>query len=560
MKKIIPILIISLLAGNCSLDETLYNYVDESSFISDASSARNVLYGVYREMSTNALYGYYLSIIYDLPTDIAKVDGNSITNNRDICCNAHTPSHAWIQSTWSQAYKVIYYANDFMEKVAAARPSMSERDKSLVDVYVAEARSIRALMYFELVRLFGGVTLMTDTAQSRQHPSTFVRESKETVYQFIEKELLEAAEILPWATDDGIRSDNTCMFSKAGALGILARVYVTWAGQPVADSSKWAKAAEVCRLIVSSGRHALLDNYEDLWKNVCNGIWDPTESLVQISFYSATISSSGSQNNSGYIGKWNGVYVVTNTSKLVRVDARYRPLVTFMGSWTDWDKDCRWALSAVDYSYDGTTVVPMCSYSNKNYPFSQVMIPGSPTVLRDKLRNGLYCAKYDLTKYVPVDNQLSDGNYSNAHWYLLRYADVLLMLAEAVNESEGPTQEAYDAVNAVRRRAFGLAQDDESGLADLAQGMTADQFREAVRTERAHELCFEGQRKQDLIRWGIYYEKVKETYQLLEEWREGFSSYYLGGEYTIKGRHELQPIPQRELDKMEQYTQNPGWE
>lgn len=560
MKRIIPILALFVLACGCSLDETLYDYVDESTYITDASSARNVLYGVYRELGSNSLYGYYLSIVYDLPTDIAKVDGNAINNNRDICCNAHSPSHAYVQATWTQAYRVIYYANDFMEKARAAASAMGERDKALVDVYVAEARCIRALMYFELVRLYGGVTLMTRTSQSREHPSTFERESKETIYQFIEKELLEAAEILPWATDDPIRSDNSFMFSKGGALGILARAYLTWAGQPVADSSKWSKAADICRQIVGSGCHGLLPDYEDLWKNLCNGVWDPTESLVQISFYSSTISSSGSQNNSGYIGKWNGVYVITNTSKLVRVDARYRPVVTFAGSWKDWDKDRRWELSIADYSYDGSTQVPMCSYNNKVYPFSEVMIPGSPTVLRDKYRNGLYCAKYDLMKYVAPDNQLADGNYSNCHWYLMRYADVLLMLAEAVNESEGPTQEAYDAVNAVRRRAFGKPQDDESGEADLAPGMSADEFREAVRTERAHELCFEGQRKQDLIRWGIYYEKVMETYELLEDWREGFSDYYVGGEYTIKGRHELLPIPQREMDKMEKYYQNPNWE
>ena len=103
---------------------------------------------------------------------------------------------------------------------------------------MAEARSIRALRYFELVRLFGGVTLMTSTEQSHRHPSTFVRNSPEEIYSFIESELEECASILPWAQADSIRSDNSFMFSKAGALGLLARVYSTHAGYPLRNTAK----------------------------------------------------------------------------------------------------------------------------------------------------------------------------------------------------------------------------------------------------------------------------------------------------------------------------------
>lgn len=543
---------------SCDLDETLYTNFDATTFIKDVPTARNVLNGVYRGLSSNYLYGYYLSIIYDLPTDIAKVDGNSIVNNRDICVNAHTSSHAYVQNTWAQAYSVIYGANDFLEKTSAVK--FSESQKPVIDVYRAEARSIRALMYFELVRLFGGVTIIEDTRTSRNRASTFKRNTAVEVYEYVEKELLEAAEDLPWATADSIRTDNTCAFSKAGALGILARAYITWAGYPVRDESKYDRCAEVCRTIIESGQHGLLPDYETLWRNVCNGIWDPAESLLQISFFSPTISAQSGQNCSGYIGKWNGVHVETNTSKLVRVDARYRALPTFIGSWKDPENDLRWGLSAVNYSYKGTEKVPQCVYAGKEIPFSLSMKFGAPSVYRDAYKNGLYVAKYDLMKYVPEDNQLADGNYSNAHWYLLRYSDVLLMLAESLNESaKGPSDEAYEAVNQVRRRGYGLPCDTPSADSDLPAGMSYLDFQKAVRDERAYELCFEGQRKQDLIRWGIYYETVMQTYQDLEEWRENFSGYYIAGKYTIKGRHELLPIPQRELDLMPLYTQNPGW-
>ncbi len=560
MKKFV-ILLLAVLATGCNLDEKLYNYVDEDGFIVDAASANNVLLGMYRQLGTNSLYGYYLSIIYDLPTDIAKVDGHQNVNNRDICLNAHTPSHAYLLSTWGAAYKEIYYANDFMERVAKARPGMTEADQQKVDVYVAEARTLRALMYFELTRLFGDIALLTTTEESHRHPSTFEQIPSAQIYDFVETELREAAEALPWAMQDAVRDDNSFMVSRESALGILARALVTRAGEPLKDASKWREAADVCRRIIKEGGHSLLKNYEDLWRNVCNGVWDPTESLFQISFYSPTLSSNSSQNNSGYIGKWNGVYVVTNTSPLVRVDARYRALPTFMGSWKDYDKDLRWSLSAADYYYDGTTKKSISTYSNKDISFEKAMADGAQTGYRQPFKDGLYVAKYDLTKYVPMDKQISEGNYSNANWYLLRYADVLLMYAEALNEADGaPADSAYAAVNAVRRRGFGLPENDASGVADLPAGMTQAQFRQAIRDERAYELCFEGQRKQDLIRWGIYYDSVMNTYNSLEGWREGFGAYYLAGEFTICGRHEIQPIPQTELDLMKKFKQNPGWE
>lgn len=560
VKKRFPLLgALLLLTASCSLKEDFYNYIEAPQYITDASSARNVLYGVYRNMSTNDLYGYYLSILFDMPTDISKVDEASVVNGRDVCWNAHTADNSRVLGMWSTAYNVIYNANDFLEKATAARESMSAEDQEAIALYLAEARAVRALMYFELVRLFGGVTLMTRTEQSHQHPSTFVREDPEVIYGFIEKELSECADILPWAQEDKIRADNSFLFSKAGVLGLLARVYATHAGYPQRKTDRWALCEACCRQIMEAGYNHLLPDYETLWKNCCNGIWDPAEALIQICFYSPTISSSSSQNNSGYIGKWNGVFVKTNTSKLVRVDARQRAVSVFMARWKDLDKDKRWALSAADYSYEGKTVVPMCSNKAGDYiPFSEAM--NGTSSQRDNFKKGLYIAKYDLTKYVPEDKMISDGNYSNANWYVLRYADVLLLMAEALNElNGGPTAEAYEAVNTVRRRGFGLPTDEVSADADLPDGLDHDAFLRALQDERAYELCFEGNRKQDLIRWGIYYRKIQNTIYELEDFREGFGLKSTLYDRTVEGKHELQPIPQREKDLMPLYTQNPKW-
>ena len=243
----------------------------------------------------------------------------------------------------------------------------------------------------------------------------------------------------------------------------------------------------------------------------------------------------------------------------------------------------------------------------------KVNTPSAMTSQKDAFRDGFYVAKYDLTKYVDPSRHVSDGNYSNANWYILRYADVLLMYAESLNELYGPTQDAYDAVNMVRRRAYGLykaaekvqtpekeenvesegstdvensedvdpdggveggidgdvAEDGEvvpeepeviTTVADLPTGMSQEEFRQAIRQERAYELCFEGNRKQDLIRWGIYAESIVQTGRALNKWNpECPTDYYLSEKYTVKGKHELQPIPQRELDLMPEFEQNPNW-
>lgn len=582
MKKgIIAVLALLMLLPSCNLDENLYTYIDEDTYITDAASARNVLFGLYRDLCNLDLYGHRLSIVYDLPTDIAKVDGNTLVNNRDFCCNAHTPTNSWVQNTWRQAYSTIYDVNDFLEKVEEARPRIPEDQLPAVDVYIAEARVIRALMYFELVRNWENISLITTAEQSLQHASSYTQEQPLKIYEFIETELKEAAEVLPWAKADDIRTDNSFMISKAGALGLLARVYVTWAGYPMQDTSKWADAKAACEEIMDSGYHGLVVDYEQLWNNACNSVWDPTESLFEISFYSQSISSSGSNNCSGYIGKWNGVYVVTNTSPLVRVDARYRALASFAAKWPDPEQDRRFGLSVADYYYEGTDGTGLNDEGTRWYEESGIdgmkkvyyanyghkveflasLQPGAMSGDIDRFRDGLYVAKWDLTKYQAPGDQLSDGNMSNAHWYILRYSDVLLMYAEAVNEISGPTPEAYAAVNMVRRRGYGLdINSTEPTVADLDEGMSQEEFRQAVRDERAYELCFEGQRKQDLIRWGIYYESIQQAAFDLDDLMDQATTYYLPAQYTQKGRHELQPIPQRELDLMPLYRQNPNWE
>lgn len=558
---IIGVLVCAFTISSCSLDETDYTEVEKGKYLNNADEAETVLLGVYRNLVEEGMYRYHLSLLFTLPSDIAKVEGNSINASYRAMANfSYTSTQSEVQTTWQSLYNAIYDANDFIESLSSKMENYSETDKKRATYYMAEARGLRALFYFELVRWFGHVALITTTGQSKQHPSTFKQAAPEDVYKFIEGDLKYAIETLPYASDDNIRSDKDFRLSKGSVLGLLTKVYATWAGYPVHDTSKWQNAAETAKVLVESGKHELLSDYEQLWKNTCNGVWNPTESLIEVSFYSPSITGVNANDPSGRIGKWNGVSA--SGIRGIRNSALWRVMPTFLKNWQDRAIDKRYALSVADYKYgfDKTT-----NQDGVKLPLSdkatleEALADDSKDDIKKAYIGNITPAKWDTEKYVDASNYLIDSNVSNINWYILRYADVLLLYAEALNEwKQGPTTEAYTALNMVRRRGYGLDVNTAGSVCDL-KDLDYAGFRQAVRDERAHELAFEGHRRQDLIRWGIYYESIKQTAQSLVNWYSDGAQYYQCAQYIQKNKNELMPIPQRDMDLMTSFTQNQGW-
>lgn len=552
MKKIIyytVLLALCLLPSACSLEEESSTEVEKGNYMNDAKEAQDVLLGVYRSTIEDGLYGYHLSIYFAMGTDLSQVEGSTTENFRILPTNAYSASQAEVQTTWASLYSGIYNANDFLERVSTKMESYSSTDKNLATIYIAEARALRALYYFELIQRWGNIPLMTSTAMSNQHPSTLVQADPVDVYKFIEEDLLYASDILPYATEDTYRSSNDYRFSKGAALGLLAKVYATWAGYPIQDTSKWEAAAKTARILVESGKHKLLPDYEKLWKNTCNGIWDPTESLIEVSFYSPTYS--GGSDPVGRIGKWNGVKTTTQVGKSGSCAGNVKVVYTFYDNWKiESANDLRRDLSIARYKHgdtkDGVAIL------DEYIPLAGSWENDEKEDTQQKAKVTYTPAKWDIQKYmesVPFVN----NDKSTVNWYVLRYADVLLLYAEALNEWKGgPTTDAYAAVNAVRKRGFG-----NTGNYSLPEGMDQAAFRKAVQKERAYELAFEGHRRLDLVRWGIYTETIHNTYNDLKSWWS--SANYVIYDYTEKGKHELMPIPQREMDLCTQFNQNPKW-
>ena len=569
MKKTIirlsVILLGAILANSCKgfLTETSWTKPEGDKYTTNTARAESELFALYKGLGAQAIYGQYLSLIFEMPTDEAKVSGNSTVGARAEASNAYTPSDAFVQSVWQALYQDIYYTNSFLEEMEDKIPGFDESEMPMAGIQVAEARCIRALLYFELVRRFGNIPLMKSTAESSQHPKTFKQADPADVYKFIEADLKAAIEVLPWAKEDNVRTSNNWRFSKGAALGLLTKVYCTWAGYPLLDSTKWQLAADTAETLVTSGKHGLLPDFDDLWKNSGSSTWDPTESLIEISFYAPKATTG----MNGYIGKFNGVSAEINSIRSRYNIALVTAVPTFIQEWLTHEGDLRCGISYADYKYtvsDYRKSITTAKIDNVTTDVTFEMACNEEEYgwkydWRRYYCYQLYPRKWDNEVYVPDENILVDNNLSNQNWYVLRYADVLLLYAEALNEvNHGPNYASYEAINKVRRRGYGLDTDTASAKADLPLGLSYEEFQAAVRKERSYELAFEGQRRMDLTRWGIYYETIWNTYEKLSDFHEIAPSYFIAMEYTKKNKNELMPIPQREIDLCG-YEQNPGW-
>lgn len=565
MKRIFryfTILTVAVTGLSCSLKENVYTQTDES-YITDAAMSETLLMGVYRDMGVDGIYKQNLPFIFSLTTDESKPEGSSLVQHRAEASNAFNASSSYIEATWKALYKTIYDANYFIELMGRKAETFTEEDQALCEYYVAEAKSIRALMYFELVRWFGNVPLVLSTADAYKAPEEFKQADPNDVYEQIEQDLKDAAAVLPYSGEADLRANPSFRFSKGAVLGLLAKVYATWAGYPLYAEGMWKLAADAAGEVVNSGKHSLLPDFVQLWYNSGDNKWAPSESLIEISFWSPI----GTSTASGRVGNMNGVRGYQGSLKhdapQHNVFCYYHP--TFLANWKDYDKDRRFAVSYADYQYteNGKEYFVSKRVDDVLTPISFVMALEAEEKYQESWR-GTYSyrlshGKWDTEIYVPDANYNTAANVTNINWYLLRYSDVLLLYAEALNEvNQGPVAEAYNAVNMVRRRGFGLDYTVPSADADLDPGLSYEEFQKAVRDERSWELAGEAHRRQDLIRWGIYADVVAETYNELGTWHTNAYKYFLGGEYTQKGKHELLPIPQREVDLCG-YKQNPNW-
>lgn len=543
-KHYILLFIIFFVYSSCNdtLMENPDSYYKKENFFISTSNAEMAITGVYDVFAKLQHYGQF-EMAMPCSDDTYYIQGTSTDNTRrDISHYTLTSANQWIEQLWSYKYQGIDRANFAIDGIEAMDSYKSGTPDPKLIKLVAEAKFLRAFLAFDLVKYWGDVPFKT-TYSSDYESAYGARVSRELIYDQIIDDLNFAKENLSWA-EAGSSPERA---TQGSARGLLMRVLLQRSGyslqmdgistRPDDDKrQQYFKAViDEWEAFQQNGYHGFYDGgYLELFKSFSYGTLNSKESLFEIAFYSAD----GSNEDSGNWGTYNGPLVAApNVPSSVALNYMGRANAFFrvIPEWKDFfeNSDTRRDVMVCTYQYkwDNTT--------------------SSHKKTENKNKRDWYPGKW-RREWMPLgyrNPNNTDVNYCN-----LRYADVVLMAAEAYNEVN-QTQTAWTLLNSVRSRA-GATEITSSNYGDLLKAprvydlpflddtTEAGKFRTALYWERGFELAFEGQRKYDLIRWGI----LKEALVLFNEKTDSnVKDRYPAGINFIKGKHELFPIPLDEL-------------
>lgn len=452
------------------LEEELFSNPSLDNFYKSAADAELAIAGVYAVLLTEQ--GVYKDIAYYLMGDWTS----DIMQNRNA---AATPdewtSFSWNESTqlfdfmWSGSYLGINRANTLIDRLEAS--SLSDEVK---DEYIGQAKFLRALLYFNLVKAYGGVPLHTkgtfDTSET-----ALTRSSTADTYAQIIADLMDAEVRLAPFNPDHQKAGKATLGS---AKGLLAKVYL--------QMGNWPAAASKAKEVMDMGVYALYPDYKEIWNP------DPSVENGSEHLFSAQHINGG--DNTTNLGNHTVFRFVPTTTK--------HPTT---------GEDIRW--SSEGGSSAGEVVREFFDATPDTYRKWWTMRDEMPyywKVATGELVQGDTVPLIEpvVIKYYQID--LGTGFLKTGlNTTILRYSDILLTYAEAVNEAQsGPSTEAYEALNMVRRRARAVDtphEQPESVYPDIVAGsLNQAEFREVVLTERAREFIGEGERRNDLNRHGMF--------------------------------------------------------
>ncbi len=555
MKKYKTIALGALIAtgfASCELTEKPTSYYEKDTYFQTADQAKMSVVGIYDCLATNNHYGQF-EMAMPASDDTYYIQGTGTDNTRrDIAHYMVKPTNTWIADLWKYKYMGIDRANFAIEGIE--NMAGYEEDTSLKEL-VAQAKFLRAFLAFDLVKYWGDVPFKTDYTAG--YESAFNgRISREEIYDYIIEDLDFAKENL----QKGSASLSPEIPSQGAAHAMLMRVYLQRAGyslqqdgslnRPADDKRKAYFDAVIAEWTAfqNKGYHNFHPGgYLKLFQGYSGGVLNSMESLWEIAF---NPTGSGYKDNSGTWATYNGPAVEAPgkgapAESMGRANAFFRVLPV----WKDF-------FEANDERRD----VMVCTYQYKWDADKK-----AHKLVENKKLTDWYPGKW-RREWMPKG--FVDPNNTGVNYCPLRYADVVLMAAEAYNEI-GNTPEAWRLLNEVRHRAgatetnslqaYKAAQPNLYELPYFNSGDEADNFRTALYWERGFELAFEGQRKYDLLRWGILGDALKLFQSKMDKSLKGK---YVAGDKFIKGKHELFPIPLGELQANPalKNQNNPGYE
>jgi hypothetical protein len=486
----------AVLVSCVDLDLEPVGVLTQDQVYSTDDNAVAALNGVYQALTYTAneqsLYGRNLYFLTDMATDYAAAGAMASNFHvQSLSQMRYDANNDRVSLVWKQIYNGINRANISIDNI----PEIKSGDPVLKARLVNEAKFLRALLYYNAVRLWGDVPLVLHEVQElKTEALTADRTDKETVYAQIIDDLKDAQ-----ALPDTYAGTDIGRPTSGAAYALLADVYLT--------RKEYGKAEETARFIVTNANrwgYRLVDNFGDLFTkpDKKNG----PEHVFSVQFENGQSGTIGSAGNTLTSVSYFGPVAIEPADIPASDEILYNRYAT-LGGVTDTRRDVSYLKQAVA-GVDAATGAPII------YTFPRALF-----------------IKYVSSITKPYTQRAADP----VNFPVIRYSEVLLILAEAINEIEdAPTPEAYEAINQVRRRAFGslpVGTPATTPGIDLS-GLSKLDFRKAIQDERLFEFVQEGKRWYDLVRWGILVEEVS---------RVSFKS-------AVSVRNYLYPIPQEQRD------------
>jgi hypothetical protein len=494
------------------LESTDPNKLTTEKFYKTSQDAIQATNSVYSALNIYNMYMREYWYVLDLMSDEIEGTANLEPRRQQVGNYTMTPNNDLITSLWSGLYMGINRANLAIENIPAIPMDETQKERLL-----AECRFLRGFYYFELTTLYGAAPLITKPIiDAYSFPRTPVAE----IDPLIEEDFKFAISILPKKAE--YPASDLGRATQGAAKGLLGKFYLY--------KKRYAEAAAVLKEIIDSGEYDLVDNYRD---NGTHTNENNKESLFEVQMQTGIFGGNSWGNESAGTPNGEGSFrtVEYGLTGFNNVKGTQQ-FIDLMGD----DPRSKYTF----YQY-GTTIKTSVGGSLVDTPYQDFKRDAEGNLILDangkkQAVNGYATRKYNMLDFRA--SEFDESGDSGINFRVLRFADVLLMYAEAVNEVNGPTADVYAAVNRVRNRPSVKVGDLPAGLSK------ADMFNAIVR-ERALEFPLEQIRGKDIRRWGIAGPILRAQ-----------------GKQYRDGVHELLPIPQKEIDAnaaIGPEDQNPGY-
>lgn len=482
------------------------------------------------EYATNSIYheleDYWDILNLDCFTDIGHYNFNAADHTR-VERGAADAQNSVFSGYWSKYYRGIRLCNDYLENVV----NVNVVDQDKVNGHTGEVKTLRAYFYLRLVFFYGDVPLIKQTI-SIEEGKQVKRTPANEVWDFIEKELIEAAELLP------VSQAQKGRITKGTANAINARAMLY--------KGEYKKAAEMAKKVIDSNQYDLYPSYKKLFSY-------EAENSKEVIFDRQYIKD---QYSNDVINRFGPFSLGTAGAHLV-------PTRTLIDAYQMTNGK---AITDAQSGYD-----PYNPYKNRDPRLSySVFVPGDilpngsiydsrPNSNTPDAYGGSYKASttgYNPSKYINEEDARTPSN-CGINLIYLRYAEVLLTYAEAKVELNEIDETVLNAINKIRTR-------DDVNMPPIQSGLSQDKMREIIRHERLVELALEGLRYFDIIRWRIAEDVCNTPLLCLAYVNEDGKLITLQDDLNPKRfekeKHYLWPIPFNERLFNKNLTQNPKWE